>query len=429
MKTKPKPKLGIFYHVYPGENWEYMFQEQIGALHLSGLIDEYPHFHIGFNGDVSLLPLAVRGFSKENQNKQEETDTLRALGEWCKENPNALVLYMHTKGVSRQTPETEDWRHSMEYFCIHQWRKCVEALGSDAEVAGINWQEQTSMGYFPHFSGGFWWAKASYVAVNCDEKYLEHPNRYMREFWIGSGKPKVKNFWESHLNRTDKAMHYTQPYDKKIYSNEYLTDKTLMDMPCWEAPDQEIAELLVKLDVNGFDSEGGTDKNTIHNFTGIYAYLLDQYRDSEGRLLEIGVQHGGSSLLWHEYLPGFFLDLVDTQDIVPDKIWHNMDPERYDFYQADAYSKSAVDQFGQHKYDVIIDDGPHSLHTQKFSVEHYYPMLKRNGVLIIEDIQNIAHLDELTKMVPESDRSGIRVFDVRETKGRYDDLIWAIIKP
>jgi len=80
MKTKPKPKLGIFYHVYPGENWEYMFQEQIGALHLSGLIDEYPHFHIGFNGDVSLLPLAVRGFSKENQNKQEETDTLRALG-------------------------------------------------------------------------------------------------------------------------------------------------------------------------------------------------------------------------------------------------------------------------------------------------------------------------------------------------------------
>ena len=224
-------------------------------------------------------------------------------------------------------------------------------------------------------------------------------------------------------------MNSTQLSTKKIYSNEYLTNETLMDTPCWEFPDQEIAELLVKLDVNGFNRKGGTDKNTIHNYTGIYAYLLDQYRDSEGRLLEIGVQHGGSSLLWHEYLLGFFLDLVDTQDIVPDKIWHNMDPERYDFYQADAYCKSAVDQFGQHKYDVIIDDGPHSLASQKFSVQHYYPMLKRNGVLVIEDIQNITHLEELTKLVPEDERSGIRIFDVRETRGRYDDLIWAIIKP
>jgi hypothetical protein len=421
-------KLGIFYHVYPGNDWEYMFQEQIGSLYLSGLIDVSNHFHIGFNDDISLLPDHVQSFAKTNSNQQEETDTLRDLVTWCKENPDANVLYMHTKGVSKKTRYTEDWRHSMEYFCIHNWKQCVEALANGYEVAGINWQEETSMGYYPHFSGGFWWAKASYVAVNCDEKYFDHPNRYMREFFIGSGKPEAKNFWESRLNRTDKAMHYTQPYDKKIYSNTYLNESKPMNVPYWETANPEIAELLVNLDINGFDSEGGTDKNTIHNFTGIYAYLLDQYRDCEGRLLEIGIQHGGSSLLWHEYLPEFYLDLVDTQDIVPDKIWHNMDPERYDFYQADAYCKSAVDEFGQYKYDVIIDDGPHTLHTQKFSVEHYYPMLKRNGVLIIEDIQNIAHLDELTNLVPESDRSGIRVFDVRETKGRYDDLIWAIIK-
>lgn len=421
-------KIGIFYHVYPGSDWEYMFQEQIGSLYLSGLLDVTDCFHIGFNGDINVLPNHVQHFAKANSNCKEETDTLRELADWCKKNPGADVLYMHTKGASKKTKYTEDWRHSMEYFCIHNWKQCVEALADGYEVAGINWQEDTSMGYHPHFSGGFWWAKASYVAVNCDEKYFDHPNRYMREFFIGSGKPKAKNFWESKLNRTDKAMHYTQPYDKKIYSNTYLNESKPMNVPCWEMADPEIAELLVSLDVNGFDSEGGTDKNTIHNFTGIYAYLLDQYRDCEGRLLEIGVQHGGSSLLWHEYLPEFYLDLVDTQDIVPEKIWHKMDPERYDFYQADAYCKSAVDEFGQHKYDVIIDDGPHSLPSQKFSVKHYYPMLKRNGVLIIEDIQNISHLDELTKMVPEDQRNGIRVFDVRETKGRYDDLIWAIIK-
>jgi cephalosporin hydroxylase len=156
---------------------------------------------------------------------------------------------------------------------------------------------------------------------------------------------------------------------------------------------------------------------------------LDQYRDSKGRLLEIGVQHGGSSLLWHEYLPEFFLDLVDTQDIVPDKIWHNMDPKRYDFYQADAYCKSALDVFSEFEYDIIIDDGPHTLVSQQFTVQHYYPLLKSGGVMVIEDIQDVHHLDALTSCVAKTDRDGIRIFDVRETKGRYDDLIWAIIKP
>jgi hypothetical protein len=34
----------------------------------------------------------------------------------------------------------------------------------------------------------------------------------------------------------------------------------------------------------------------------------------------------------------------------------------------------------------------------------------------------------LTETLKEEDRKGVRIFDVRETKGRYDDLIWAVIK-
>ena len=105
-----------------------------------------------------------------------------------------------------------------------------------------------------------------------------------------------------------------------------------------------------------------------------------------------------------------------------------MDPERYEFYQADAYTKSALEVFSEFKYDVIIDDGPHSLHTQQFSVANYFNLLKPGGVLIIEDIQNVHHLTLLTETLNEEDRKGVRIFDVRETKGRYDDLIWAVIK-
>ena len=139
------------------------------------------------------------------------------------------------------------------------------------------------------------------------EEYLEHPNRYWREFWIGTGDPVVSNLWESHLNCTDKAMHYTQPYAKKLYSNRYLNEQVMKKQTEWQEPDLELVKMLDNLNVNGFEVSGGTDNDTIHNYTGIYADLLAQYRKKQGTLLEIGVQHGGSSLLWHEYLPGFKL--------------------------------------------------------------------------------------------------------------------------
>ena len=420
-------KLALFYHVYPGGDWEYIFQEQIGALHLSGLWYELDHIHIGLNGSIDSLPETVREYAVENENKKEETDTMRSLDAYCWENPDACVLYLHTKGASRKSRYTEDWRHLLEYFCIQHWRECVKAL-EDHEVAGALWQEDTSMGHWPHFSGTFWWARASYVAVNCDNTYFDHPNRYMREFWIGSGKPKVKNFWESNLNKRDKAMHYTQPYDRKIYSKNYLTDQTMLTLPDWDHPNKDMVKVLNDLDINGTTKEGGTDKATLHNYTGIYSYLLEKFRDKKGRLLEIGVQHGGSSLLWHEYLPHFYLDLVDQKDEVPDKIWHNLDPTRYDYYTCDAYHKSAVETLSKNLYDIIIDDGPHTLRSQQYVVHHYYPLLKSGGVMTIESIQDVNYLDVLTDCIPEDDRDGIRIFDVRETQGRYDDLIWSIVK-
>jgi predicted O-methyltransferase YrrM len=79
------------------------------------------------------------------------------------------------------------------------------------------------------------------------------------------------------------------------------------------------------------------------------------------------------------------------------------------------------------KFDVIIEDGPHNLQSQLFAVEHYYPLLKPGGTLIIEDIQDSAHLKILTNAV-SSDALTVNIFDVRHTKGRYDDLIWTVTK-
>ena len=418
--------IGCFYHVYPGYGWEEMYHEQLGALVSNGLYDKLNHLHIGFNGSFNICSVPDKAVACSNENQQEETGTLKSLRDWAAANPESYVLYFHTKGASRKTRFTEDWRKCMQYFCITNWRECYQALQDGYDLAGINWQEDTSMGYHPHFSGGFWWAKASYINTLTD-KALDSTFRYDREFWIGTGKPTVKNLWESAYNNKRIAHHYRQPYPKSIYTKNYMTAQEHMDLPHWHEPDKEMVKLLDQLNIDGFEYPGGTDKATIHNYTGIYAYLLEQYRDMNCNLLEIGVQYGGSALLWHEYLPHCWMDLVDLKDQVNDVIWDQLDEDRFDFYETNAYSATALRTLGNKKYHIIIDDGSHHRDDIKFVAAHYYQMLAPGGVMILEDIPDESLLEELTNLFTSKEQEGVRVFDVRES-GRFDDLIWAIIK-
>lgn len=403
-----------------------MYHEQLGALVSNGLYDKLNHLHIGFNGSLNICSVPDKAVACSNENQQEETGTLKALRDWAAANPESYVLYFHSKGASRKTRFTEDWRKCMQYFCITNWRECYQALQDGYDLAGINWQEDTSMGYHPHFSGGFWWAKASYINTLTD-KALDSTFRYDREFWIGTGEPNVKNLWESAYNNKRIAHHYRQPYPKSIYTKNYMTAQEHMDLPHWHEPDKRMVQMLDQLNINGFEYPGGTDKATIHNYTGIYAYLLEQYRDINCNLLEIGTQYGGSALLWHEYLPNCWMDLVDLKDQVNDVIWDQLDEDRFDFYETNAYSATALRTLGNKKYHIIIDDGSHHRDDLKFVAAHYYQMLAPGGVMILEDIPDEGLLEELTNLFTSKEQEGVRVFDVRES-GRFDDLIWAIIK-
>jgi hypothetical protein len=68
------------------------------------------------------------------------------------------------------------------------------------------------MGYFPHFSGNFWWTKASYINT-LDHEYLDNPNRLFREFWIGTN-PNVKKHEFHHRGGNP----YEVVYDRNNYA-------------------------------------------------------------------------------------------------------------------------------------------------------------------------------------------------------------------
>jgi len=197
-----------------------------------------------------------------------------------------------------------------------------------------------------------------------------------------------------------------------------------------KAESEEIIDILKSYDLHGFEKVGGTDKGTLHSYTGAYELLLSPYRDRAVNLLEIGVYYGGSSLLWHEYLPKSQLTLVDIENRVGPNIFSNMKEDRYDFLIADAYSDETVDRVAKNAkgFDIMIDDGPHTLQSQILFINKYLPHLNDGGILIIEDIQNFSDCEVLRTITPSEHQDNIEIIDLRHVKGRYDDILFVIRK-
>jgi hypothetical protein len=119
----------------------------------------------------------------------------------------------------------------------------------------------------------------------------------------------------------------------------------------------------------------------IHYFA-IYHRHLARYRGTSCRLLELGVSRGGSLDMWECYL-GSSATLVGV-DI--DEASQLSNPDRTILLgdQADAtFLTSLVENYGP--FDVIIDDGGHTMNQQITSVQTLFPGLNDDGIYIVED--------------------------------------------
>jgi hypothetical protein len=176
--------------------------------------------------------------------------------------------------------------------------------------------------------------------------------------------------------------------------------------------------------LNSGDDSVGTDKDTLHNFiNGFYEENFAKYKDKKINLLEIGINAGGSLFLWSRYFDNGNVYGIEINDKVKPyfKGLHNV---RYIF--SDAYNESTIKHLPQ--FDIIIDDGPHSLESQKYCVSNYLDKLNDGGIMIIEDIQNFGHIDILKSCVPKDSNLKSYPVDLRATRGRYDDLLFIVEK-
>jgi len=120
------------------------------------------------------------------------------------------------------------------------------------------------------------------------------------------------------------------------------------------------------------------------HYLDVYERHLSAYRGRPITMLEIGVQSGGSLRMWRDYFgPAARIVGVDIDPRCaaledPDTTIVIGDQDDADFMA------SLAQRFGP--FDVVLDDGGHTMAQQARTLEILWPAIRPGGVLIVEDL-------------------------------------------
>jgi SAM-dependent methyltransferase len=146
---------------------------------------------------------------------------------------------------------------------------------------------------------------------------------------------------------------------------------------------------------------GNTDKADTHQFTEIYEHIFDHMKSSPIRIAEIGIAGGGSLKLWAEYFTRsevFGLDIHTLDELRAglevspevkdqlDSIRHNPRIKTFVADQANRTQLQAfIDTHGA-DFDIVFDDGGHTMEMQQTSFGFFFRHLNPGGYYVIEDV-------------------------------------------
>lgn len=127
-----------------------------------------------------------------------------------------------------------------------------------------------------------------------------------------------------------------------------------------------------------------TDKGPFgHGFTEVYEYFFYPLKSAPIKILEIGILGGASLNLWQNYFPKAAIYGIDIEDC------SSLNSKRIKTFVADQASriqlKHFIRRYGK-AYDIILDDGGHSMEQQQISLGFLFPYVSAGGYYIIEDV-------------------------------------------
>ena len=178
-----------------------------------------------------------------------------------------------------------------------------------------------------------------------------------------------------------------------------------------------------------------SDKNDKHRYAVLYDYIFNSHYLKKGSsldILEIGIQGGPSIDVWDK---SSIINKVVGVDITTrewfdevcknnNTFWEYSDNVTL-YHDTDAYNEEFVKSLDGQKFDIIMDDGPHTWESQLKFFNLYYDLLNDGGVLMCEDIQQ-TYLPQLQQLGHQYE--DFYIFDLRAKRNIHGDEIIAILK-
>lgn len=120
------------------------------------------------------------------------------------------------------------------------------------------------------------------------------------------------------------------------------------------------------------------DAHKKDEFLEVYDFHFREWQFRNPRVLEIGVQHGGSLKIWKEYFKNLKLVGVDN---LPECSQYKVDDT--EIFIGDQADRDFLETLGS--FDIVIDDGGHTMNQQQTSFDVLFPKLSSGGIYVIED--------------------------------------------
>lgn len=168
-----------------------------------------------------------------------------------------------------------------------------------------------------------------------------------------------------------------------------------------------------------------TDKSWAHQYLHVYEALFEPVRNKATNVLEVGIYEGGSLSMWRDYFPKATVYGLD----VTNRLTGDYDTTRMQLRFENAYTTEAIEAFGDIRFDVMVDDGPHTFESQKYFIENYSKLLSKNGILVVEDIPKYEWTTQFAQVVPDALKPYAYIVDRRIAPDRHsiDDEIMFVI--
>jgi hypothetical protein len=176
-----------------------------------------------------------------------------------------------------------------------------------------------------------------------------------------------------------------------------------------------------------------SDKGTVHDYiNGWYNKEFTPIKNKNLTIVEIGIDNGFSLKLFGEWFTNSKIIGVDN-GVVPSIKYENwlekvMSIPNTEVVIDDAYTDSGLSKFADESIDYLIDDGPHTIESQLYCIKNWLPKVKKGGTLIVEDVANIDDVIFLIDNLCTEIGVKYEIIDLRENKGRIDDVIIVIRK-